>query len=260
MGDNGNSFRVSCVYSLALCAIEFRFLFVKILLLYPDEMVGSPYSQGRATSSDFDGDQYSSGRRKSITGIRNRKIVILGDRGVGKTSLVNRFVTGKFESEYNPTIETTIRKTISFHGIPMNIELVDTAGMDEYSRISRNAMVGVDGYIMVYSISSMSSLEKLRDINTTLLHMLGDPPSLPRVLVGTMSDLEAENRQVDVEAGISLAKELGVRFCDEVSSKFGDKVETSFYELLLDILAESDESSFREVEGTPQEGNSCCVM
>ena len=64
--------------------------------------------------------------------------------------------------------------------------------MDEYSRLSRNASVGVHGYLMVYSISSMQSFTKVSQINTTLLNMLGDAISVPRVLVAAMSDLNSE--------------------------------------------------------------------
>jgi Ras family protein len=64
---------------------------------------------------------------------------------------------------------------------------------DEYSRPSRNALVGVHGYLMVYSTTSKASFEKVRLINDILLNMLGDTPDVPRVLVATMADL-AEQR------------------------------------------------------------------
>jgi Ras family protein len=69
-----------------------------------------------------------------------------------------------------------------------NVEIVDTAGIDEYSSLSRNAAVGVHGYILCYSIISRQSLEKLKYINDMLFNMIGNPPSVPRVLVGTMLD------------------------------------------------------------------------
>lgn len=56
--------------------------------------------------------------------------------------------------------------------------------------LSRNATVGVNGYILVYSIASRSSFEKLKSINDILFNALGDPDDVPRVLIGTMQDLE----------------------------------------------------------------------
>ena len=63
---------------------------------------------------------------------------------------------------------------------------------DEFYRLSRNASVGVDGYVLAYSISSKSSFDKLKSINNVLFNMLGDPPAIPRVLVGTMLDLREQ--------------------------------------------------------------------
>lgn len=59
---------------------------------------------------------------------------------------------------------------------------------DEYSNFSQAASVGVHGYVLVYSIGSLTSFEKLKLINEKLLNMLGSRP--PRVLVGSMSDLD----------------------------------------------------------------------
>ena len=71
---------------------------------------------------------------------------------VGKSSLANSFVTGTFSDTYYPTIETTHQKTIRFRKVHFATDIVDTAGMDEYSRLSRNASLGVQGYVLVFSI------------------------------------------------------------------------------------------------------------
>ena len=78
------------------------------------------------------------------------------------------------------------------------MEIVDCAGNDEYSKLSRNATVGVHGYILVYSLASRSSLENLRNINKVLFNMIGNPPSVPRVVVGTMLDA-SEQRVVSYQ-------------------------------------------------------------
>jgi GTPase SAR1 family protein len=66
---------------------------------------------------------------------------------------------------------------------------------DEYSRLSRNASLGVHGYILVFSLVSRHSFERIGQVNDSLLTTLGDAPDVPRVLVGSMKDLE-EQRQV----------------------------------------------------------------
>lgn len=69
---------------------------------------------------------------------------------------------------------------------------------DEYSRLSRNASVGVHGYALVFSMVSRQSFEIIQTVNDSLLNTLGDAPDVPRILVGSMCDL-AENRQVSQE-------------------------------------------------------------
>lgn len=49
--------------------------------------------------------------------------------------------------------------------------------------------MGVHGYVLVYAITSRSSFDKIRTINEVVMNTLGDPPELPRILVGTMADL-----------------------------------------------------------------------
>eukprot|EP01041_Mallomonas_annulata_P009619 gene9619-20001_t len=156
----------------------------------------------------------------------NRKVAVLGDRAIGKTALIRYFVEGKYIERYDPTIENTYHKTITFQRINFQTDIVDTAGMDEFYRLkdefyrlSRNATIGVDGYILAYSTTSKSSFDKLRNINNVLFNMLGDPPTLPRILVGTNTDL-VEHREVSKEQGLSLANEWKIPFI-ECSAKDG---------------------------------------
>jgi len=114
--------------------------------------------------------------------------------------------------------QSTFHKTIRFRRVHFATDIIDTAGMDEYSRLSRNASVGVHGYVMMYSITSLQSFQKISQINTTLLNMLGDAPDVPRILVGSMSDLQSE-RAVTTAQGQELADEWGVPFMECSSLK-----------------------------------------
>jgi Ras family protein len=165
-----------------------------------------------------------------------RKIAIVGDVGVGKSSMTERFASGRFVSSYDPTIENSVRKSILRKGTRIHLEIVDTAGISEYSsRLSRHSTVGVHGYILVYSITSRASLEKIRVINNLLFNTLGDPPSIPRILVATMVDLN--ERVVKRSQGAALAAELGIPFL-ECSSKTGENVEAAFNSIITEIEAD----------------------
>ena len=74
---------------------------------------------------------------------------------------------------------------------------------DEYSKLSRNASVGVDGYLMVFSISSRNSFERINQINENLRNSFGEVVHIPRVLVGTMRDFP-DQRQVGFRVSSNL--------------------------------------------------------
>jgi Ras family protein len=75
---------------------------------------------------------------------------------------------------------------------------------DEYSRLSRNASLGVHGYALVFSIVSRQSFEMIQQVNDALLNTLGDAPDVPRVLVGSMKDL-AHQRQVSMQVRLIIS-------------------------------------------------------
>mmetsp|Transcript_5208 Transcript_5208/g.11454 ORF Transcript_5208/g.11454 Transcript_5208/m.11454 type:complete len:192 (-) Transcript_5208:298-873(-) len=174
----------------------------------------------------------------------HRKIAVLGFRAVGKTSLTNAFVSGTFSDTYDPTIENTHHKTIRFRKVHFATDIIDTAGMDEYSSISRNASVGVHGYALVFSITSRSSYENVIKINDALLNALGDAPDVPRVLVGSMKDL-GEEREVTNQAAVSLAQSWRIPYL-ECSSKTGENVAEVFHTLLKEI--EKDDGLLNDKE------------
>jgi len=181
----------------------------------------------------------------------NRKVAILGFRAVGKSSLTNAFVSGTFTDGYDPTIENVHHKTIRFRRVHFATEIIDTAGMDEYSRLSRNASVGVHGYALVFSIASRQSFERIAPINDALLNALGDAQDVPRVLVGSMQDL-THQRQVSTQDAQTLAESMRIPYL-ECSSKTGENVAEVFHTLMKEI--ERDEGLLNE-----NEENGCSIL
>ena len=163
-----------------------------------------------------------------------RKLTVLGYRAVGKTALTAHYVKGRHDETYEPTIENTFQKTIrEFRSVQFITEIVDAAGMDEYSRLSRNASVGVHGYLLLYSTISRTSFEKVQIINDMLIAMQGGASDVPRVLVGTMIDC-ADRRQVSYEEGQALARRWNVPFV-ECSAKEDINVGEVFRTLVREI-------------------------
>ncbi|XP_041824024.1 GTP-binding protein Rheb-like isoform X2 [Melanotaenia boesemani] len=105
---------------------------------------------------------------------KSRKIAVLGYRSVGKSSLTIQFVEGQFVDSYDPTIENTFTKMMIVNGQEYNLQLVDTAGQDEYSIFPQSYTIDVDGYILIYSVTSYKSFEVVRVIHEKLLDMVGN--------------------------------------------------------------------------------------
>ncbi|KAG8573346.1 hypothetical protein GDO81_012367 [Engystomops pustulosus] len=122
---------------------------------------------------------------------KSRKIAILGYRSVGKSSLTIQFVEGQFVDAYDPTIENTFTKQISVNGQDYQLQLVDTAGQDEFSIIPQTYSIDINGYILVYSVTSIKSFEVIKVIHEKLLDMVGKV-QVPIMLVGNKKDLHME--------------------------------------------------------------------
>uniref|UniRef100_A0A672MJU2 GTP-binding protein Rheb-like n=1 Tax=Sinocyclocheilus grahami TaxID=75366 RepID=A0A672MJU2_SINGR len=104
---------------------------------------------------------------------KSRKIAVLGYRSVGKSSLTIQFVEGQFVDSYDPTIENTFTKMITVNGQEYHLQLVDTAGQDEYSIFPQTYSIDINGYILVYSVTSNKSFEVVKVIHEKLLDMVG---------------------------------------------------------------------------------------
>ena len=79
----------------------------------------------------------------SVASSLQRKVAVLGARNVGKTSLTVRFVESHFVESYYPTIENEFTKIIRFRKHNYTLEILDTAGQDEFSLLNMQSLIGV---------------------------------------------------------------------------------------------------------------------
>jgi len=159
------------------------------------------------------------------------KIVILGSGGVGKSALTIQFIQGNFVEKYDPTIEDSYRKHVEVDGKACTLDILDTAGQEEYSAMRDQYMRTGQGFILVYSITDPSSFEDSQSIHDQLLRSK-DAESVPLVLVGNKCDLE-EERSVSKDEGNKLAEKFGT-YCKfvEASAKAQINVEEAFYSIV----------------------------
>ncbi|KAJ7408197.1 Ras enriched in brain [Willisornis vidua] len=134
-----------------------------------------------------------------------------GGRG-RKSSLTIQFVEGQFVDSYDPTIENTFTKLITVNGQEYHLQLVDTAGQDEYSIFPQTYSIDINGYILVYSVTSIKSFEVIKVIHGKLLDMVGKV-QIPIMLVGNKKDLHME-RVISYEEGKALAESWNAAFLE----------------------------------------------
>ena len=104
---------------------------------------------------------------------KHRKMAVVGSRSVGKSSLTVQFVDGHFVDAYYPTIENTFSKVIRHKNQDYGVEIIDTAGQDEYTILNSKHFIGIHGYMIVYSVGSKQSFDMVRVIRDKILnHMV----------------------------------------------------------------------------------------
>jgi len=164
--------------------------------------------------------------------LKEYKLVVVGGGGVGKSALTIQLIQSHFVDEYDPTIEDSYRKQCTIDGEQVLLDVLDTAGQEEYSAMREQYMRTGEGFLLVYSINSRNSLEELQSFYEQILRVK-DSDRVPVLVVGNKCDLEIE-RQVSYEEGLALARSFNCQFL-ETSAKQRINVEEAFYNLVRSI-------------------------
>ncbi|THD28732.1 DIRAS family GTP-binding Ras 2 [Fasciola hepatica] len=159
------------------------------------------------------------------------RVAVFGAGGVGKTSLVLRFVRGTFRETYVPTIEDTYRQVISCNKQVCTLQITDTTGSHQFPAMQRLSISKGHAFILVYSITNKASFDELQSFHNELsLIKMDELPRVPIMLVGNKTD-EAEAREVSTAHGKALAQKWKCGFM-ETSAKANSNVKEVFQELL----------------------------
>ncbi|VCU40917.1 Bgt-4657 [Blumeria graminis f. sp. tritici] len=174
------------------------------------------------------------------------KLVVLGDGGVGKTALTIQLTLQHFVETYDPTIEDSYRKQVVIDGQSCMLEVLDTAGQEEYTALRDQWIRDGEGFVLVYSISSRSSFTRINRFHNQIQRVNADMP-VPIMLVGNKSDRVTE-REVSTQEGYALARELGCEFV-EASAKNCINVEKAFYDVVRQLRRQRLQTSARTTAG-----------
>lgn len=178
-----------------------------------------------------------------------------------------------FVETYDPTIEDSYRKQVVIDSHSCMLEVLDTAGQEEYTALRDQWIRDGEGFVLVYSITSRSSFSRIQRFRSQIQRVkdsvnAGSPtasgylssplsPAMsssssagpaPVMLVGNKSDRVTE-REVSTQEGSALAKELGCDFV-EASAKNCINVEKAFYDVVRNLRRIRQEFPRVERRGT----------
>ncbi|CBI32577.3 unnamed protein product, partial [Vitis vinifera] len=173
------------------------------------------------------------------------KVIILGDSGVGKTSLMNQYVNKKFSNQYKATIGADfLTKEVQFEDRLFTLQIWDTAGQERFQSLGVAFYRGADCCVLVYDVNVMKSFDNLNNWREEFLIQASpsDPENFPFVVLGNKVDVDGGNSRVvsDKKARAWCASKGNIPYF-ETSAKEGINVEEAFQCIAKNALKTGEE-------------------
>ncbi|KAF4524170.1 hypothetical protein B566_EDAN010626 [Ephemera danica] len=186
------------------------------------------------------------------------KLVVVGAGGVGKSALTIQLIQNHFVDEYDPTIEDSYRKQVVIDGETCLLDILDTAGQEEYSAMRDQYMRTGEGFLLVFAVNNAKSFEDI-SMYREQIKRVKDAEEVPMVLVGNKCDLPS--RAVDMNQAREVAKQYGIPFV-ETSAKTRMGVDDAFYTLVREIRKDKErrgKDKRKRIRGGSKK-KQCCIL
>ncbi|XP_026739462.1 ras-related protein Ral-a isoform X2 [Trichoplusia ni] len=185
------------------------------------------------------------------------KVIMVGSGGVGKSALTLQFMYDEFVEDYEPTKADSYRKKVVLDGEEVQIDILDTAGQEDYAAIRDNYFRSGEGFLCVFSITEPESFDATQEFREQILRVKNDE-NIPFLLVGNKSDL-ADKRRVPLDACRERAQHWQVPYV-ETSAKTRDNVDKAFLTLIRQMSRlKKGLAAEVEDEEVKRRGN-CCII
>jgi len=161
------------------------------------------------------------------------KVIIIGEAGVGKTSLVKKFVSGRFTSDYRVSIGANLFvKELSLNSdTDVSIQIWDIAGQEKWVKMRHLYYRGAHGALIVGDLTRGKTFEQLKEFwNQDLKKYCGE---IPKILVVNKVDMDPIISNNDIE---KLAQVINVKATIFTSAKNGQNVEKAFHQIAEEII------------------------
>lgn len=200
----------------------------------------------------------SSGKNKTQTSLVLHKVIMVGSGGVGKSALTLQFMYDEFVEDYEPTKADSYRKKVVLDGEDVQIDILDTAGQEDYAAIRDNYFRSGEGFLLVFSITEHESFSATSEFREQILRVK-EEEVIPLLVVGNKSDLE-ERRQVSAEEAAGKASEWNVQYV-ETSAKTRANVDKVFFDLMREVRKKKmSESKDKNGPSGKKKKKHCCLL
>lgn len=164
------------------------------------------------------------------------RVILIGSKGVGKSSIIHRYLTDTFSEVYRPTVSDIYEKTVMrSDGDALNMfKIYDTAGdlQYEFPAMFNITVAEGDMFALVYSVENRKSFEGIRKVWQNIVKLKDESKeTFPFVLVANKADVSATRRKVTEGEGLELSEEIDCPYV-EVSAKTGFKIDSIYTHLL----------------------------
>ncbi|MCJ8732256.1 hypothetical protein PDJAM_G00209240 [Pangasius djambal] len=172
------------------------------------------------------------------------KLVVVGDGGVGKSALTIQFFQKIFVPDYDPTIEDSYLKHTEIDGQWAILDVLDTAGQEEFSAMREQYMRTGDGFLIVFSVTDKASFEHVDRFHQLILRVK-DRESFPMILVANKVDL-VHLRKVTNEQGCEMAAKHNITYIETSAKDPPMNVDKAFHELVRVIRQQVPERNLKK--------------
>ncbi|GFG29430.1 hypothetical protein Cfor_02631 [Coptotermes formosanus] len=157
------------------------------------------------------------------------KLVVVGGGGVGKSAITIQFIQSYFVTDYDPTIEDSYTKQCVIDDIPAKLDILDTAGQEEFSAMREQYMRSGEGFLLVFAVTDKASFDEMYKFHRQILRVK-DRDEFPMLMVGNKADLEHQRLVSQMDAQ-NLSRQLKIPYI-ECSAKLRMNVDQAFHELV----------------------------
>lgn len=187
------------------------------------------------------------------------KVLLIGNSGVGKTCIIQRFVREDFSVNYLPTIAVDFKlKIFEVDNLKLKMQIWDTAGQERFNTLTANFFKAAHGIIVVFSVVDKLSFDNISKWVAQIQNSA--PKTVQVILVGNKKDLDTQ-RVISYEQGEECAKKYGGHYF-EVSALTGENIKEMFIKMgqLVSKEMNLSKSDFRVGQSgiTPEKDKKCC--